>query len=77
MPITRNKDITTQVKNLRCRKKELIITHVGTNNLQRMGSEKLTDGMKELCETVRAKTNSQIVDLQSTSYDLRVTIYIA
>ena len=54
-------DITRQVKNLRCQKKDLIITHVGTNNQQKMGSEKLIDGMEQLCETARAKTDSHIV----------------
>ena len=54
-------DITKQVKNLRCQKNHLIITHVGTNNLQKIGSEKLIDGMEQLCETARAKTDSHIV----------------
>ena len=54
-------DVTRQVKNLRCQKKDLIITHVSTNNLQKMGSEKLIDDMEQLCETARAKTDSHIV----------------
>ena len=53
--------ITRQVRNLRCQKKVVIITHVGTNNLQRIGSEKFIDDMKQLCETARAKTDSHIV----------------
>ena len=44
-----------------CQKKDLIITHVGTNNLQKIGSEKLIDEMGQLCETARAKTDSHIV----------------
>ena len=54
-------DITRQVRNLRRQKKVVIITHVGTNNLQRIGSEKHIDDMKQLCETARAKTDSHIV----------------
>ena len=59
-PGARINDITRQVKN-RCQKKDLIITHVGINNLQKMGSEKLIDDMEQLCETTRAKTDSHIV----------------
>ena len=40
---------------------DLIITHVGTNNLQKIASEKLIDGMEQLCDTARAKTDSHIV----------------
>ena len=36
------------------------ITHVGTNNQQRMGSEKLKDDIEQLCETARAKGDSHI-----------------
>ena len=60
-PGARINDITRQVKNLRCQKEDLIMTHVGTNNLQKMGSEKLIDDMEQLCETARAKTDSHIV----------------
>ena len=42
-------------------KKDLIITHDGTNNLQRTLSEKLVDDMEQLCETARAKGDSHIV----------------
>ena len=59
-PGARINDITRQVKNLRFQKKD-IITHVATNNLQKMGSEKLIDDMEQLCETARAKTVSHIV----------------
>ena len=41
--------------------KDLIITHVGTNNQQRMGCENLIDDMEQLCETARAKADSHIV----------------
>ena len=60
-PGARINDITRQVKNLRCQKKYLIITHIGTNNLQKMGSKKLIDDMEQLWETARAKTDSHIV----------------
>ena len=60
-PCARMNDITRQIDNLRCQKKDLIITHVGTNNLQKMGSEKLIYDMKQLCETARALTDSHIV----------------
>ena len=60
-PGARINDFTRQVKNLRCQKKDLTITHVSTNNLQKMGSEKLIDDMEQLCETARAKTDSHIV----------------
>ena len=54
-PGARINDITRQVKKLRCQKKDLIKTHVGINNLQKMGSKKLIDDMGQLCETARAK----------------------
>ena len=60
-PGTRINDITRQVKNLRCQKNDLIIAHVGTNNLQKMRNEKLIDDMEQLCETARAKTDSHVV----------------
>ena len=60
-PDARINDSTRQVRKLRCQKKNLIITHVGTNNLQRMGSETLIEDMEQLCETANAKADSHIV----------------
>ena len=59
-PGARINDITRQVRNLMCVKKDRIITHVGTNNLQRTGNEKLIHDMEQLCETARAKADSHI-----------------
>ena len=36
-------NITRQVRNLRCQKKSLIVTHVAPNNLQKTGNKKLMD----------------------------------
>ena len=60
-PSAKINNITRQVRKLMCQKKDLLITHVGTNNLQRMGREKLIDIMEQLGETARAETDSYIV----------------
>ena len=54
-------DITRQVRNLLCVKEDLIITHVGTKNLQRTGSKKLIDDKEQLCDAARAKADRHIV----------------